>query len=134
VVVTVHGPLDTSGCGQLEHVLEDLIDNQGNLKVVLDLLDLTRVEDAGLAVFERAAASAARRGGELILADPSDALYRALEARGLRHAVNVTGRPTPLPRRCMPSAGGPSPAERNSIAVRLAGTNRYLPNLQGDTP
>lgn len=92
VVVTVHGTLGASGgCAQLEHVLEDLIDNQGNLAVVVDLQDLTRVDPDGLAVFRSAAASAATLGGDLILADPSDAVHRALDATGLALAVSITG-------------------------------------------
>ena len=112
VVVTVHGTLDTSGCAHLEHVLEDLIDNQGNLKVVVDLLDLTRVEEGGWAVFEGAAASAATRGGELILADPCDALHRALDATDLASAVSVTGRFRPRRRRQASSAGEGAPRRR----------------------
>lgn len=133
VVVTVHGTLDTSGCAQLEQVLEDLIDNQGNLRVVVDLRDLTRVDPAGLAVFKGAATSASTRGGELILADPRDAVHRALDATGLAPAVSVTGRSTPLRGRCVPSAGEPTLAERWSDTAHPAGSNRYLAD-QRDEP
>ncbi|MFN2505254.1 MAG: STAS domain-containing protein [Acidimicrobiales bacterium] len=132
VVVTVHGTLDTSGCAQLEHVLEDLIENQ-NLRVVVDLLDLTRVEEGGWAVFRGAATSASTRGGELILADPCDAVHRALDATGLAPAVSVTRRSTPLRGRCVPSAGEPTPAERWSVTAHPAVSNRYLAD-QRDEP
>ena len=133
VVVTVHGTLDTSGCAQLEHVLEDLIENQGNLRVVVDLLDLTRVEEGGWAVFRGAATSASTRGGELILADPCDAVHRGLDATGLAPAVRVTGRSTPFRGRSLPSAGERTPAERRSISAHPAGSNRYLAD-QRDEP
>lgn len=103
VVVTVHGTLDTSTCARFEHVLEDLIDAQGNLAVAVDLRDLTWVDPGGLAVLRGAAVSAAMRGGELILADPCDAVHRALDATGLAPAVSFTGCSTPLRGRCVPS-------------------------------
>lgn len=133
VVVTVHGTLDASGCAQLEQVLEDLIDNQGNLRVVVDLLDLSRVDPAGLAVFRGAAASASSRGGELIFADPCDAVRRALEAAGLAPAFSVTGRSTPLRRRAFRRPERRPLQSGGRVTAYAAGSSRYLAD-QRDEP
>jgi anti-anti-sigma factor len=65
VVVTVHGEIDLARSVALGAVLGDLIDGQGNLSVVVDLAEVTRVDPAGLGVFAAAAKLARRRGGLL---------------------------------------------------------------------
>src|SRR5436190_5074888 len=66
VVVTVRGILDAADCVRLEGTLRDLIDNQGNLAVMVDLQELIGLAPGGLDVFRRAAAWAAVHGGELL--------------------------------------------------------------------
>src|SRR5687768_9691404 len=56
VVVTVHGRLDGTASRQLDGVLTDLIDGQGNLDVVADLWDVKTIEGDSLAVFDSAVA------------------------------------------------------------------------------
>ncbi|MGI8776293.1 MAG: STAS domain-containing protein [Acidimicrobiales bacterium] len=53
VVVTAHGDLDDAGAANLERVLDDLIDGQGNLHVVVDLHDVGAVGPSGLSMFAR---------------------------------------------------------------------------------
>ena len=91
VVVTGHGTLDRAGCATLDRVLRDLIDDQGNLAVVVDLGNVTvsRLECAG--VLAEAAASAASRGGELVLVNAPDVVGWALDAARVGGHIAVTG-------------------------------------------
>jgi anti-anti-sigma regulatory factor len=97
VVVTVRGILDAADCVRLEGTLRDLIDNQGNLAVMVDLQELIGLAPRGLDVFRRAAAWAAVHGGELLVRGPSDGVHRAIEEAGLVARVTATGAPARLP-------------------------------------
>ena len=94
VVVTLHGALETSACPVLDRVLRDLIDNQGNMAVVVDLADVTVADMACAGVLLAAASSAARRGGELVLAARPEAVKWALDAADGRGGIAVTGQMT----------------------------------------
>jgi anti-anti-sigma factor len=82
VVVTARGTLDTSASATLDHALRDLIDDQGNMAVVVDLGEVTVPDLACTGVFLAAAESAASRGGELVITDPPDAVTWALVTSG----------------------------------------------------
>ncbi len=122
VVVTAHGRLDATSGAALRAVLVDLIEGQGNLRVVVDLHDASVVEPSIIEVLVAASASAARRRGELTFGDPSDSLLAALKAIGLARAVTQTGRrrlrslPPPSPE----ADGGP---RRTARAQHPAGTD-----------
>ena len=83
VVVTACGVLDGAAAELLGDALVDLIDNQGNLDVVVDVRDLREGPQADLGVFATAARAATRRGGTLVLADPPADVAAALDAAGL---------------------------------------------------
>jgi anti-anti-sigma factor len=83
VVVTAHGHLDVSSAAVLTAVLSDLLEGQGNLRVFVDLHDMTVADASGLADLVASAATAARLGGELTFADPCETVAAALEAAGL---------------------------------------------------
>jgi anti-anti-sigma factor len=93
VVVVAHGTLDDAACPVLDRALRDLIDNQGNMTVVVDLADVTVSDLACTGVLLAAADSAARRGGALVLASPPPAVRWALEAADAdtRGGIAVTG-------------------------------------------
>ena len=91
VVVTAHGTLDSSACPLLDRALRDLIDNQGNMAVVVDLADVTVSDLACTGMLLAAASSAAGRGGELVLAAPPEAVRWALEAAAARGGIALTG-------------------------------------------
>jgi anti-anti-sigma factor len=97
VVVIGHGTLDSAACPILDRALRDLIDNQGNMVVVVDLADVTVRDLACTSVLLAVAASAADRGGELVLAAPPDAVRWALEAADLRGGIAVTGQTARTP-------------------------------------
>ncbi len=87
VVVTPHGHLGASEGAALEDVLVDLIEDQGNLKVVLDARDVVGLGPSSLEVLVAAADAEARLGGELTFADPSEAGAYALRSVGLGEAI-----------------------------------------------
>lgn len=74
VMVTVHGELDPPKVAQLRLLLTDLIDDQGNVAVVVDLQDATAALDDPGALGRLAAATKHAHG---------------------RHAVIVVDQPSP---------------------------------------
>ena len=79
VVVTVRGDLDGPRAVELDYVLGDLIDGQGNTSVILDVHDATASDPAWLSVFTDAAARAVRRGATLTLDGAPSFLAAALK-------------------------------------------------------
>jgi len=116
VVVTAHGHLGASEAEVLQTVLVDLIEGQGNLKVVLDVRDVSGLGPSSLEVLVAAAAAAANIGGELTFADPSEAGLRTLEAVGLGDSVTMA-------RQCRqraPAAAPPPPGQADGVARQAA--------------
>jgi anti-anti-sigma regulatory factor len=95
VVVTLHGMLDRQGAGQLETALRDLIEDQGNLAVVVDASHLTGSDPAAAIIFCQASVWARRRNGSFMVNDPADILSselaRAAAATGV--VVEQWGKP-----------------------------------------
>ncbi len=91
VIVTVHGLLDRTTSAQLDGVLTDLIEGQGNLDVVADLWDMEATEGESLAVLDAAVACARSQGGHLTLTRPTLAVRELLETMGLT-ALEPDGR------------------------------------------
>lgn len=69
VVVTVHGAIDAQMSEQLRHLLADLIDNQGNLDVVIDLRDVDMIDLTGIEVVVEASERMRCKGGRLVLSE-----------------------------------------------------------------
>jgi len=67
VVVTVRGALEDCAAEPLGRVLRDLVDNQGNRRVVIDLRAASGVSSAVREVFAAVGSSARRRGSSLSL-------------------------------------------------------------------
>lgn len=91
VIVTVHGMLDRTTSRELDGVLTDLIEGQGNLDVVADLWDMEAIEGESLAVLDAAVACAHSQGGHLTLTRPTPAVRELLETMGLT-ALEPDGR------------------------------------------
>ena len=83
VVLRLSGDLDGDTAPALRHGLTDLIDEQGNLSVVVDLGAVARVTSEGADVLRASADRLAAKGGTLSLADPSPLVARALVSYGL---------------------------------------------------
>lgn len=90
VVVSAHGRLDASACATLDRALRDLIEDQGNMAVVVDLADVSVPDLACTGVLLAVADSAAGRGSELVLAHPPDAVAWALAATEAGRDIAVT--------------------------------------------
>jgi anti-anti-sigma factor len=90
VVVELGGALDAGGAAELQQRLVDVIDGQGNRRLVIDLTGTTRVDQAGLAVLVDALKRLRRTGGELVLSGPTDRVVRSLEAAGLDRIFAIT--------------------------------------------
>jgi anti-anti-sigma factor len=86
VVVTLRGSLERDDAETLRAVLKDLIDHQGNLKLVVDLYRLHRLDLAGVRVLRVAAGWARSRGASFRLADPPLRLSLTLRGAGLAEA------------------------------------------------
>lgn len=89
VIVTLHGALDLTASVQLARVLRDLIDDQGNLFVVVDLGNVCRIDGSGVDVLASAADRIATRGGELRLGRPTGAALDALAVAGLSRLISI---------------------------------------------
>jgi anti-anti-sigma factor len=87
VVVTLRGSLERDDAETLRAVLKDLIDHQGNLKLVVDLSRLRRLDLAGVRVLRVAAGWARSHSASFRLADPSLSLSPALRAAGLSESL-----------------------------------------------
>ncbi len=90
VVVAIHGELDTYTAPGLRRLLHDLIDDQGNLTVVVDLAKVAFIDSSGLSALVVALKSIRSRGGKLTLANPSRNARRAFEVSGLNRVFAVT--------------------------------------------
>ncbi len=73
-MVEVDGHLVGSSSADLEHVLRDLIEHQGNLDVVVDLQDVDHADPEGLAVLDAASQTAQEHGASLRWRDPPPAM------------------------------------------------------------
>jgi anti-anti-sigma factor len=89
VVVSIRGEIDLSSAPYLDQALTELIDEQGNLSVVLDLERLDFMGSTGVALLLKARERAHLRGGEIILARPSAIARRVLEISGVISAFDV---------------------------------------------
>lgn len=89
VVVTLHGGLDRSNVAPLERILRDLIDDQGNLQVVVDLRDLSAVDPAAIQVFLAASRWARRHRATFRLYRPPARVTEALMGPGLAEELEI---------------------------------------------
>jgi anti-anti-sigma factor len=80
VVVSVHGDVDPQVLGQ---TLTDLVNNQGNLALVIDLRHTNWIDPSGVAVVVRASHRLHKHGGDLVLSGPSPELSLGLQSAGL---------------------------------------------------
>jgi len=88
VVVSIHGDLDGPRAADLDYMLADLIDGQGNRSVIVDLRDATAMDPQWLSLFTDAVARAGRRGATLKLKDAPAALDAALKRHGLEQSTD----------------------------------------------
>lgn len=112
VVVTLSGVLDASGAGWLEHLLRDVVEDQGNQFVAVDLRAVGGADAAVLAVLVAFSGRAARRGGRLVVLEPQAAVLAELGRAGLDGALEV------VPRFSPPRVASGDPRWSGSAAAR----------------
>lgn len=142
VVVTAHGHLGASDADALQAVLADLIEGQGNLKVVLDVHDVSGIDGSSLQALVGAVDAAAQLGGELTFADPNETSIKALVAVGLGDAITLDRNYSLRALASVPPGQGYPAARRASMAEHPAEAGRrqghpgslVAPQEQTDTP
>lgn len=87
VIVGISGELDCVTAPILEERLQDLLADQGNLRVVLDLEEMTFVDSSGLSVLVAAYQGLRARGGQLSLRRPGPSTQRVFEITGLNRVL-----------------------------------------------
>lgn len=103
VVLTLVGVVDASGAEWLEHLLVDLVDGQGNRSIAVDLCHVEAVDGTVLALLVSVSDLVLRRGGRLVLRDPSVAVLEGLDRAGwvvLSRSARAVGPRSP-PDRCL---------------------------------
>lgn len=123
VVLTLAGVLDASGIDWLEHLLGDLVEGQGNQFVAVDLGSVEGVDASVLALLVAFSGRAARRGGRLILREPSAAVLEVLQA-GLDGALEMVppSSESPIP---LGDSAGQRVALAGSNAIRTRGRSAW---------
>lgn len=126
VLVTAHGHLGASDADVLRPVLGDLIEGQGNLKVVLDVHDVSGIDGSSLQALVGAVDAAAQLGGELTFADPNETSIKALVAVGLGDAIT--------PGQELPPAGTGVGSARSGIPCSTASLDGGAPSRSRASP
>ena len=87
VVLRLSGNLDRSTSAELRERLSDVIDEQGNLSVMLDLADVRAIDRNGAQVLGTAYDRLHAKGGALALARPGGTVHKMLVRFGLADLV-----------------------------------------------
>lgn len=90
VILTPHGELDAAAAPILEAVVVDLIEEQGNLDVIINLAQLEFMDSRGLSVLLSADRMAKERGGTVTLSAPRPRVQRLLDLTGLAGQLTCT--------------------------------------------
>lgn len=76
----MRGQLTVASGAGINHVLADLIRDQGNLHLVIDVGGVTLVDSHGLAVLHEAKRLALQCGANLTVRNPPESIRKALES------------------------------------------------------
>ena len=82
VIVSVHGQLEATRAAGLDHILRDLICDQGNRHIAIDAAGVSDADTNGAAVLVDAGRLAEEHRATLVLMNPSDAIQQALDKVG----------------------------------------------------
>ncbi len=88
-ILVVRGELDLSTERQFRHQLEELVD--GTPFVVVDLSAVTYIDLSTIRGLEHYASIARRRGGHLVIANPSKLVRRVFDILQLDRHMRITG-------------------------------------------
>jgi anti-anti-sigma regulatory factor len=87
IVVTVRGLLDVQTSSMVERVLTDLLEGQGNLRVLVDLSDASIVEEEALSAFRVPAEQARRLGAAFAVSNLPGVDPLAMDRLGLQNLL-----------------------------------------------
>ena len=90
VIVHIHGALDADNACELKDRLVDVIDGQGNRRLVVDLRETTFIDSTGFSVLVDALKRVQKYGGELVLSAPTSDVAAAFAAAGLDKVFDIT--------------------------------------------
>ena len=90
MIIHVHGALDADNSDELKDRLVDVIDDQGNRRLVVDLRATTFIDATGLSVLVLALKRMQKNGGELVLSAPASDVAAAFDATGLDKVFDIT--------------------------------------------
>ena len=79
ILVEVEGELASGSSAAMEHLLRDLIEDQGNMEVIIDLRKVTYADAEALTVLLAGARIARQRRAALVLRDAPEAIERAVD-------------------------------------------------------
>lgn len=92
VVVTIRGEVDRSGARHLEEILKDLIENQEDLRVVVDLHHVARLDPSGVAALLVATDHAVQRGGRFAVNERCRSADESREGSGMAEIIPLPSR------------------------------------------
>jgi anti-sigma B factor antagonist len=87
-LVTVSGRVDSNTAPQLEEALQKIVE-KGQYNIALDMSDVEFLSSAGLRVMVSVLKRCRDRGGNLLIADPSDRVTQVLQLAGLTDLFTV---------------------------------------------
>ena len=90
MIIHIHGALDADNAHELKDRLVDVIDGQGNRRLVVDLRATTFIDSTGLSVLVDALKRMQKNGGELVLNAPASDVAAAFGAAGLDKVFDIT--------------------------------------------
>jgi anti-sigma B factor antagonist len=82
-VVKLSGKIDSSNASDFDNTLKDLLSN-GRRNLVLDMSNLEYMSSAGLRAIVAALKSARSRGGDVVVAEPSERMVDTLKLVGFQ--------------------------------------------------
>lgn len=109
LVVRPSGRLDEDACGDLRCQLAAAF-AAGVSRVVVDLSEVTALDQVGLGVLSGASRHLARKGGALVVHRAPAPLVTVLRVNGLGHLLELGGQPLPA-----------APAQAQAAPLRLVG-------------
>ncbi len=89
-MIAVRGGVDCHSAERLRAALSDVIRNQGNLKLTIDLGEMTFIDSTGLHVLVQALKWSRERGGTITLARPRPHAVKVFELVGFDKVFELT--------------------------------------------
>lgn len=86
--VVLRGFFDTNTVAEFDEMAEKVLDSKSH-RLILDLLQLNYVSSAGLGAIMALLQQLRRKGGDMVLVQPTPRVYRVLEMLGFMDILDV---------------------------------------------